>query len=54
MKNLFVRFVREDAGQDLIESGLLVGLITVAVVATVKLIAPIVTKSCADLHTAIG
>ena len=29
MKNLFVRFVREDAGQDLIEYGLLVGIITV-------------------------
>ena len=30
MKSLFVRFVREDAGQDLIEYGLLIGIITVA------------------------
>ncbi len=30
MKNLFVRFVREDAGQDLIEYALLGALIAVA------------------------
>jgi Flp pilus assembly pilin Flp len=35
MKNLFVRFVREDAGQDLIEYAILIGLITVGLVATV-------------------
>jgi pilus assembly protein Flp/PilA len=40
MKNLFVRFVREDAGQDLIEYGLLVGIITVGAVASIKLIGP--------------
>jgi pilus assembly protein Flp/PilA len=28
MKNLLVRFIREDQGQDLIEYGLLVGIIT--------------------------
>jgi pilus assembly protein Flp/PilA len=34
MKNLFVRFVREDAGQDLIEYALLAGFISlVAIVA---------------------
>ena len=32
MKNLVVRFVREDAGQDLIEYGLLVGIITVGAI----------------------
>ena len=54
MKSLFVRFVREDAGQDLIEYGLLVGLITVG---TVALIGPIGTKVTGwfqSLSTAIG
>ena len=40
MKSVFVRFVREDAGQDLIEYGLLVGIITVGAVATIGLIGP--------------
>ena len=44
MKNLFVRFVREDAGQDLIEYGLLVGIITVGAIAAITLIGPKVTK----------
>jgi Flp pilus assembly pilin Flp len=35
MKNFVVRFVREDAGQDLIEYAILIGLITVGVVAAV-------------------
>jgi len=35
MKALFQRFVQEEAGQDLIEYGLLVGLITAVVVAAV-------------------
>jgi pilus assembly protein Flp/PilA len=33
MKNLFVRFVREEKGQDLIEYALLTGIIAVGVVA---------------------
>jgi Flp pilus assembly pilin Flp len=40
MKNLVVRFVREDAGQDLIEYGLLVGIITVGAIASILLIGP--------------
>ena len=40
MKSVFVRFVREDAGQDLIEYGLLVGIITVAAIGAVKAIGP--------------
>jgi Flp pilus assembly pilin Flp len=35
MKSVFVRFVREDAGQDLIEYAILIGLITVGLVAIV-------------------
>lgn len=36
MQNLFVRFVREDEGQDLIEYAILIGLITVGVVTAVS------------------
>ncbi len=35
MKNLFARFVREEAGQDLIEYALLAGLIALVCVATI-------------------
>ena len=50
MKSVFVRFVREDAGQDLIEYGLLVGIITVGAVASIKLIGPKVAKYFSDLN----
>jgi Flp pilus assembly pilin Flp len=40
VKNLFVRFVREDAGQDLIEYGLLIGIITIGTIAAIKAIGP--------------
>jgi Flp pilus assembly pilin Flp len=39
MKSMIVRFVREDAGQDLIEYGLLIGIITVACMTAIPLIA---------------
>ena len=35
MKNLFVRFVREDAGQDLIEYALLTGFISLVAVGAI-------------------
>jgi len=35
MKNLIERLVREDSGQDLIEYGLLIGLITALVIAAI-------------------
>ena len=54
MKSAFVRFVREEAGQDLIEYGLLVGIITVGAIASIKLIGPKVTKYFGDLVTALG
>jgi Flp pilus assembly pilin Flp len=38
MKSVFVRFVREDAGQDLIEYAILIGLITVGLVGVVAAI----------------
>ena len=37
------RFVQEEAGQDLIEYGLLIGLITVACVASIVVIGPLVS-----------
>jgi pilus assembly protein Flp/PilA len=40
MKNLFVRLVREDAGQDLIEYGLLIGIITVGAITAITAIGP--------------
>lgn len=39
MKNLFVRFVREEEGQDLIEYSLLAALIAVACIASMKVLA---------------
>ena len=40
MKNLFNRFVREEEGQDLIEYGLLIGIITIACITAIKAIGP--------------
>jgi pilus assembly protein Flp/PilA len=40
MKRLLVKLVRSDDGQDLIEYGLLVGIITVGAIATISLIGP--------------
>jgi Flp pilus assembly pilin Flp len=54
MKNLFVRFVREDAGQDLIEYGLLVGVITVGTIAMVVAIGGKVLNIFTDANTKIG
>jgi pilus assembly protein Flp/PilA len=49
MKSLIVRFVREDAGQDLIEYGLLIGIITLACIVSIKAIGPKVAKYYSDL-----
>ena len=40
MKTLIARFVREEEGQDLIEYGLLIGIITVACIVAVTSIGP--------------
>ena len=53
MKNLVVRFVREDAGQDLIEYGLLVGIITVGAITAIIAIGPKVTGYFTNLNTAL-
>jgi pilus assembly protein Flp/PilA len=51
MKNLFNRFVREDAGQDLIEYGLLVGIITVGAIVAIGAIGPKVSGYFSTLNT---
>ena len=51
MKNLIVRFVREEAGQDLIEYGLLVGIITVGAIVSINAIGPKVATYFSTLNT---
>ena len=50
MKSLITRFVREDEGQDLIEYGLLVGIITTACIVSIGLIGPKVASYFANLN----
>ena len=54
MKALSIRFVREDAGQDLIEYGLLVGVITAVSVGFITKIGPKVQGYFSSLCSAIG
>jgi Flp pilus assembly pilin Flp len=54
MKNLIARFVREDAGQDLIEYAVLVGIITVGTIAIVGTVAGQVTGIFTKLSTALN
>jgi Flp pilus assembly pilin Flp len=51
MKSLITRFVREDAGQDLIEYGLLVGIITTACIVSIAAIGPKVASYFANLNS---
>jgi len=51
MKGLMVRFVREDQGQDLIEYGLLIGIITVGCIVAIKAIGPKVAGYFTTLNT---
>ena len=51
MKNLVFKLLREDHGQDLIEYGLLVGIITVGAIASIKLIGPKVATFFSDLDS---
>ena len=50
MKALFTRFVREDSGQDLIEYGLLVGIITAGAITAILAIGPKVTSYFSNLN----
>ena len=53
MRNMLVRFIHEDEGQDLIEYALLAGLITTAVVAVITTIGARVLTLFNGLNTAI-
>ena len=53
MKKLLARFVREEVGQDLIEYGLLAGLITAALVTAIALVGTQVLDYFDDLNTAL-
>jgi pilus assembly protein Flp/PilA len=53
MSRLIKRLIWEDGGQDLIEYGLLVGIITVGAIAAIALIGPKVTAYFEDLNGAM-
>jgi pilus assembly protein Flp/PilA len=51
MKALIARFVREEAGQDLIEYGLLIGIITVGCIVAITEIGPTVQGYFEELNS---
>jgi len=51
MKALLARFILEESGQDLIEYGLLVGIITSGAVLAINAIGPKVTTYFSTLET---
>lgn len=53
MKNLFNRFVREDAGQDLIEYALLAGLISIVCVLAIQAAGTKVSQLFVNVETSI-
>ena len=53
MKNLLKRFVAEESGQDLIEYGLLVGIITTAAITAILAIGPKVGTFFSNLNAAL-
>ena len=53
MKNLLVRFMSEDQGQDLIEYGLLIAIITTGAITAIGLIGGKVQGYFTNLETAL-
>jgi Flp pilus assembly pilin Flp len=51
MKALVARFVCEDSGQDLIEYGLLIGIITAAAITAINAIGPKVAGYYSNLNS---
>jgi len=51
MKAMLVRFVQEDSGQDLIEYGLLIGIITAAAITAIQAIGPKVAGYYSSLNS---
>jgi pilus assembly protein Flp/PilA len=50
MKAMLVRLVQEDSGQDLIEYGLLIGIITAAAIGALQAIGPKVSGYYSNLN----
>jgi Flp pilus assembly pilin Flp len=53
MRNVLARLITDDSGQDLIEYGLLVGIITAATVTAITAIGPKVADYFGDLDAAL-
>jgi pilus assembly protein Flp/PilA len=53
MKKLVMRLVHEDDGQDLIEYGLLVGIITIGAIVGITAIGPKVAQYFSNLNAAM-
>ena len=53
MKRLVVQLIRSDEGQDLIEYGLLVGIITIGAIVGINAIGPKVAQYFTALNTAM-
>ena len=53
MTNLMKKLAREEDGQDLIEYGLLIGIISVGAIAAILTVGPKVVKYYTDLNTAL-
>jgi pilus assembly protein Flp/PilA len=51
MKKIVMQLVRDEQGQDLIEYGLLIGIITVGAIAAILAIGPKVTNYFSTLNT---
>jgi pilus assembly protein Flp/PilA len=54
MKNLFVRFIREDQGQDLIEYAFLAVFIALAVTAAIQGIGSALQTQFSNISTQVG
>jgi pilus assembly protein Flp/PilA len=54
MKNLFVRFIREDVGQDLIEYALLAGLISLASIVAITALGTAIQGKFTEVGTAVS
>ena len=51
--SIFRRFIREENGQDLVEYGLLAGLISVVTIAALQLIGPLVNNLYITVQNAL-
>mgnify|MGYP001123679402 CR=1 FL=1 len=54
MKNVFVRFVREDAGQDMIEYALVAGIISIGAIATIGTLKTKLVTLWTNVDSAVG